>query len=1515
MRTKVFTVSVLIILVIMGFVINNKKVSKEEETKNTINNQTPPTMQNNSWLDKFHIGAVDCDYDYPNNYPHLKQLGFDLWHSYVGEDNSNPNRAYPKQYWANRFGGDSLMASVSNSTYLKTVNDYINQIYGNGDKLIIMRPKIEWLCHGQRSDYKCAASQHIDPDLWFYGFQSPGYSANDDYYDNTAIGDNKWVRQCLVSSTTHGFIVSRLKSNTEQCYYSNSQGGNEWQGDSQCDWLIKPKIRIDSSFANNLSNAIIQVCRVDIKNQGDTLIKSFDILARDFRSSDANRYLGNYLEEFYFVTNDWQDTSSQTIYHKAWGDKYGYCARGDHYPDNQDDNHADIRVYWYGNCDMWIDYVRVDNDVADKLFSGYYDNPNDPDHRWIYNEATQIGYGKIMKYYLELVEFNNIPCMAYVNSRLKQYSGGNADLIQDLNNSISAHVPWDRRTSVENPTFLYNQYIQKVGLTQVFGEAYPMTACFTSDTNQQCFSKIPNTLLKHSGDSILAKAVSPAAYDDWLQDNINCKPYCLEEGVYNDHTCFVNSCGRETSGDLHQDQGNFRFQMQLCDAISKLADIPFIMMPQAHQWFLPGEVRREPTNEELNMMANVGVSYGVRGMIYFMYASWIDHNSCRYASGITLPNDTALKTINYYGESNPDKKQTFQGIVNRLSNKWGPYLMSFNNTDRHSYIYNDETERGQLVASSYISSVTAFKPGSGTPSCPVDNPAGLTNDCPNDSYLQVATFKNTEQYSRYFMLVNRRCSPYIDETTEDRRGGRRFMRVQFKSNSSEFAGFNNWKVINTINDSVIATFNKTVYSNIDLDWFMPGEGRLYKISPVMVEGGTLVSDESLSNSSFNCNGMIYNGGHKLTFARNCHISFDSSAGIVINGGNFISSGVYGVTLQGKTGMQWKGIDCVNCDTVSIAGTTFNDLKPNNTSGYYPLSFNDCAYLYFSGNTVNATNTTFNGILDLNLDGSDSFSRISYVIYGNTLNLGTVTTSAISFVATSALQIPVYIQNNNIVSNSSGSANGLYLSNVSLGVISGNTISNFTTGIMTLSSSADIYGNTISSSSDNSFGIKSTVSGTANLSPSESISGTTYVGGNNTINNTGSGATDLHVENSYFVLSNGSNTFNIHDTTLYHLSGYIPNSKICRQYPTDISNNCFKVNGNAHDKLSSVTCGSGGSLLNYTGANSCNDLMLSSVLIIPLTNDINDTIWVVSGGSSGGVSSNEHSSAQSSYNNLRDSININMRMKKYSSVISGCTSMLDSYPDSSYSIDALSKLYVSSLLLDSNGNKMSPLKSFYETLILNNPDNTALITRANYFVQKSKVALKQYTSALQGFQDIINQNPYSYEGLVASWDYAATQLLANSGGGFANEAIILNVAPLSQSPDWESDNNVSSFASDVSQMMDTLKNRKVTTTSFTNEKYDQSRFSQKDRESIKTNVENSFKDERSKQITRLQELEKSSKSENKTISSNARKELKTMKAIGESVKVRKPKDKKEHIQIINSDIKKYSERIKLQMQKM
>ena len=93
-----------------------------------------------------------------------------------------------------------------------------------------------------------------------------------------------------------------------------------------------------------------------------------------------------------------------------------------------------------------------------------------------------------------------------------------------------------------------------------------------------------------------------------------------------------------------------------------------------------------------------------------------------------------------------------------------------------------------------------------------------------------------------------------------------------------------------------------------------------------------------------------------------------------------------------------------------------------------------------------------------------------------------------------------------------------------------------------------------------------------------------------------------------------------------------------------------------------------------------------------------------------------------------------------------------------------KLYQAVSVIDTTTSGRNELKSFFESLILNHPNNTALVKRANYFVQKCKVLLKQYSSALTGFQQIINSNPYSYEALVAHWDYMAASLLMNGGAG-------------------------------------------------------------------------------------------------------------------------------------------------------
>ena len=125
MKTKLFTVLALVVLAITGFVINNSKVSSPSEVVKSA--PLPQQIRtNNSWLDTFYIGAIDANYDYDSNYQHLNRLGFNLWHSYLNqEDGNNTHPWYPQMLWPG-FSDDKLMNSID--SYKDHVNGFINTI-------------------------------------------------------------------------------------------------------------------------------------------------------------------------------------------------------------------------------------------------------------------------------------------------------------------------------------------------------------------------------------------------------------------------------------------------------------------------------------------------------------------------------------------------------------------------------------------------------------------------------------------------------------------------------------------------------------------------------------------------------------------------------------------------------------------------------------------------------------------------------------------------------------------------------------------------------------------------------------------------------------------------------------------------------------------------------------------------------------------------------------------------------------------------------------------------------------------------------------------------------------------------------------------------------------------------------------------------------------------------------------------------------------------------------------------
>ena len=167
-------------------------------------------------------------------------------------------------------------------------------------------------------------------------------------------------------------------------------------------------------------------------------------------------------------------------------------------------------------------------------------------------------------------------------------------------------------------------------------------------------------------------------------------------------------------------------------------------------------------------------------------------------------------------------------------------------------------------------------------------------------------------------------------------------------------------------------------------------------------------------------------------------------------------------------------------------------------------------------------------------------------------------------------------------------------------------------------------------------------------------------------------------------------------------------------------------------------------------------------------------------------------------------------------------------------------------------------------------------------------LGQYQSALEGFQYIMTQNPYTYEGLVASWDYAATYLLMGTGGSYSG--------------DYENQTEEQNTHADtlLSRMLkrdiNTAKNSNTGTKTNSNTSEQTAIFYEK--------IKNTTKDYRVKQEEKLKTLEKTLESSKSTPEKNeAARELAVMKQIKEAVKIKKPNTVMNHVQIINEDIKK------------
>ncbi len=726
--------------------------------------------------------------------------------------------------------------------------------------------------------------------------------------------------------------------------------------------------------------------------------------------------------------------------------------------------------------------------------------------------------------------------------------------------------------------------------------------------------------------------------------------------------------------------------------------------------------------------------------------------------------------------------------------------------------------------------------------------------------------------NKYFMIVNRRCSPYINDDNENNRGGKRLIKIKFDANSNEFNGFNDWVITDLETGNKVLTFDKRYSTLLNLGDYQPAQGRLYKISPLALEGGTLVSDETLSGNIM-CKGKINNNGFNITLDQGTTITFSDSAGIEMNGGTFTcgvnADNADAVTLQKTSGSSgWCGLSLNNCTNIGIYNTFINGVKANDTAK--SVSLTNCYNANFRRNSF--TQSTNSGAIQV-VFTNPSDETLTLNIRECNFNMGQSGYSGVSVISNASMTTPVIIEWCNFTT-SNDTSNAIMLTNVTGGAIKNSNLIGFKKSIVALGSAIDVYGNRIIGG-NSSYGIQCLSGSDLKL---KTVSGY-YLGGENYIRNYGTSSSCIYSDNSLFDINNGENHFDLNDTVdskfITGTLGGVPSDNV------DAAKNCFHLDSiNNIEANHTMTWYGTSDPVSFTFiAYNC-ELTQPQDFMVFNYGGYNDTVYYNPGGEGSGFNPDKVVNMQEgSYKSLRDTINLNLRKRSYAVVEDKAKQLLTQYPDSLESIGMVQKLYIASLTLDQNGNKIGQLKTYLENLISSNQQNTGLTKRAFYHIQKCKVKLGQYQSALDGFQYIMTQNPYSYEGLVASWDYAATYLLMGQGGSLSGDT--------------------EEMMEELNTPADTLLNRMSRNDSKTKSDSD----GQKTKifyEKVKT----AAKDDRTRQEEKVKQLEKTIEtSKSDATKTKAKTELAVMKTIKESVKIRKPNSVRTHIAIVNSDIKK------------
>lgn len=617
----------------------------------------------------------------------------------------------------------------------------------------------------------------------------------------------------------------------------------------------------------------------------------------------------------------------------------------------------------------------------------------------------------------------------------------------------------------------------------------------------------------------------------------------------------------------------------------------------------------------------------------------------------------------------------------------------------------------------------------------------------------------------------------------------------FQYSESLIEMFNNSLVHDCGADHLIS---QRIYEHDQSEWkYIPSEECSFDYNPENEDLFVKILDSNSSitlydNSSItigsNCKIIFDGAGSFLKADPGTSIKFGEGASIEFRNGAYLEAEGCTFTSMNPTDI-WNGVildgagpetsiqNCIfeNASTsINVTGTICNIYHntinvPVSVSGATGIEATNETNITIRENTIElGSNTTARGIYFFNYDGDGlpgggGSSSYSLNLINNFINGGAY---PVTIDCLTSSQLPFLIKANQITPASGILSYGIFAYNITGDIKFNNFVNISSSNALTLQQcNVNMYENFLQSG-NTSINLQSFT--TAQMSPIQNEFGQwVWYGGLNGVTSDLAYCMDFGYGSNPILSPRGTNCFTTNTQPNYHINGEYCNGfsfTVCDNYWSQIPPS-FNVN-----------CGLQQVSVNYTPyytecPASIGDIVGSQ--IEDIGGGLYDTVYISAGGGEGG----SYSTKTTVTGNAHYFQAITKRKQgDFAGAIDKCKELINGYDTSRYFLSSLSELYRNYLESDTIRNQnitnglFNNLKTYLEQRIGQYSGNTQFVEKAYKYVLMCTVKTRNFSEAIAGYENIMNNHPDPVTRLNASWDRSAVIMLMGQGGGEAKLTI-------------------------------------------------------------------------------------------------------------------------------------------------